>query len=77
MIGTKHLTKKDPERYQWCVNALVPRNFNRVQCLRHSFTGQDVGEWQLTILKKLTPEKLELCSKQRSLEYRILGPPCR
>jgi hypothetical protein len=64
MVGAKDLTKKNPKRYQRCVDTVVPRIVNRIQSLRHSFTRQDVGEWQLTILKKLTSEKIELCSKQ-------------
>jgi hypothetical protein len=64
MVGAKQLTKKDPKRYQRCVDTVVPRIFNRIQSLRHSFTRQNVGEWQLTILKKLTPKKIELSSKR-------------
>ncbi len=52
--GAQDLTKKNPKRYQRCVDTVVPRIFNRIQSLSHSFTRQNVGEWQLTILEKLT-----------------------
>jgi endonuclease III len=64
MVSAQDLTKKNPKRYQRCVDTFVPRIFNRIQSLRHSFTRQNVREWQLTILKKLTSEKIELCSKR-------------
>jgi hypothetical protein len=64
VIGTHDLAEKDPQRYQRCVDTLVPSDFNRVQCLLDSFTRQDVGEGSLTILKKLPSEKIELTPEQ-------------
>jgi hypothetical protein len=64
MISADDLTEKDPKRYEGCVDAFVPRNLDRIQRLLSRIARQNVGKRQLTFLKKLTPEKLELTPKR-------------
>ena len=77
VIGAHDLTEKDPKRRQWSVDAFIPRRFDRVQRLFHSFTRQDIVERQLAFLKKLLSKKLELTSKRPLVTISHLGPPCR
>ena len=63
MIRAQHLTEEDPQRDQRRVDAILPYAFDRCQCLRDDLVRQSITKWQVTVLKKLTPEKPHLFAK--------------
>src|SRR5256885_9934871 len=63
MICTENLAEKDPQCDQRRIDSVQPVDAECFQCLRDKLRGQDVAQWQLSILQKLLPQKVDLLLK--------------
>jgi hypothetical protein len=63
MICTQNLAEKDPQCDQRRIDSVQPADTECFQCLRDKLRGQDVAQWQLFILQKLMPQKVDLLLK--------------
>src|ERR1700676_177760 len=63
MVRTQDLPQKDPERDQRRIDSVHPERIDRGQCPRHNLLREDVAEWQISVLNKLTPQKTDLLAK--------------
>jgi hypothetical protein len=63
MIRTQDLSQKDPQCNQRRKDAIQPVRAERCQPLGNDLLRKDIGEGQIPVLKKLTPQKLNLLPK--------------
>jgi hypothetical protein len=60
MIGAQDLSQENPQSNEWRKNPVQPVRAERCQRLADSFLRQNVTERQVSALKELTPENLNL-----------------
>jgi hypothetical protein len=63
LIGAQDLSQEDPQRNQGRKDSVQPVFAERGQRLGNNLLRKDVGEGQIPVLKKLTPQELDLLSK--------------
>jgi hypothetical protein len=54
MILAQHLAQEDPQRDQRRIDSIQPNRLDSCHRLHDDLLGENVGKWQLAILKKLT-----------------------
>src|SRR5262249_61893840 len=63
MVSTQDLSEKDPQGHQGRKDSVQPVHAERGQRLGNNLLRKDVGEGQISVLKKLTPKELDLLTK--------------
>jgi hypothetical protein len=63
MVGAQYLTQEHPKRDQGRVNSVHPERLDRCQCLRDDLLREDVGAWQISVLKILPSQDSDLLPK--------------
>src|SRR6516165_2488889 len=60
VVGAQNLSQEHPECHEWREDSVVPACANRSECLRNNFRREHVRERQISVLKKLLPQKTHL-----------------
>jgi len=68
MVRTQDLPQEDRQGDQRRIDSADPESLDRCQCALVEVLREDIGEWQITVLMKPTPQKPDLLVKPALLE---------
>jgi len=77
MVSAQNLPQKDPQCDERRKDPIQPVLAKFGQRLSNNLLRKDVGEGQIPVLKKLTPQELDLLSKPSVVRMAHPWPPCR